>query len=131
MIPGFVIRETPGQYRIIFHEPILPREGTFRRQMLEMQDVYRTVTLNIIFKRFLSNGEWLQPFLGTLSEVSKNVRLAFSGRPPPFVFFSALSLSAFLIHKEHETLSQLLHPGENAQATDVYSQWLDLQTTHE
>jgi KDO2-lipid IV(A) lauroyltransferase len=41
VIPSFVVREFPGQYRIIFHDPILPREGSLRRQMEESQDIYR------------------------------------------------------------------------------------------
>jgi Kdo2-lipid IVA lauroyltransferase/acyltransferase len=41
VIPGFVLRERPGQYRIVFHDPILPREGTFRKQIEETQEIYR------------------------------------------------------------------------------------------
>ncbi len=41
VIPGFVIRLKPGQYKIIFHDPILPREGSFRRQMVESQEIFR------------------------------------------------------------------------------------------
>ena len=36
--------------------------------------------------------------------------------------------SAYLIHKEHETLSRLLNPGENLKTTEVYSRWLELKT---
>src|SRR5450631_1336770 len=36
--------------------------------------------------------------------------------------------SAYLIHKEHETLSRLLNPGENQRTTEVNSRWLDLKT---
>ena len=41
VIPAFILRETPGQYRVIFKDPILPREGSFRKQMEGMQDAYR------------------------------------------------------------------------------------------
>ncbi len=41
VVPGFVLRSSPGRYRIIFHDPILPLEGSLRRQMETMQDVYR------------------------------------------------------------------------------------------
>jgi KDO2-lipid IV(A) lauroyltransferase len=41
VIPSFILRESPGQYRIIFHDPIPPREGSLRRQMEESQDIYR------------------------------------------------------------------------------------------
>ncbi len=37
--------------------------------------------------------------------------------------------SAYLIHKEHETLSRLLNPGGEFKTTDVYSRWLDLKTS--
>src|SRR5258706_13239110 len=33
-----------------------------------------------------------------------------------------------LIHKEHETLSRLIHPESGPMSTDVYSRWLDLKT---
>ena len=41
IIPAFILRERPGQYRIIFHDPIPPREGSLRRQMEESQEIYR------------------------------------------------------------------------------------------
>jgi lauroyl/myristoyl acyltransferase len=41
VIPSFIIRETPGRYRIIFHDPIPPREGSLRKQMEESQEIYR------------------------------------------------------------------------------------------
>jgi penicillin-binding protein 1B len=37
-----------------------------------------------------------------------------------------VSICAFLIYKERETLSRLGNPGQNAEATQVYSRWLDL-----
>ena len=61
VIPGFVVREKPGQYRIIFHDPILPREGTFRKQMEEMQEIYRK-HLESYFKRYPTQWGVLQPF---------------------------------------------------------------------
>jgi penicillin-binding protein 1B len=36
--------------------------------------------------------------------------------------------SAYLIHKERDTLSRLLNPGENLKTTEVYSRWLELKT---
>src|SRR5689334_13784776 len=36
--------------------------------------------------------------------------------------------SAFLIYKDRETVSWLVHPG-NPQATSVYSRWLDISTS--
>jgi lauroyl/myristoyl acyltransferase len=61
VIPSFIIRETPGQYRIIFHDPILPREGSLRRQMEESQEIYRAH-----LERYLRTipEQWgvLQPF---------------------------------------------------------------------
>ncbi len=41
VVPAFIIREKPGHYRAIIHEPIAPMEGSFRRQMEQMQDVFR------------------------------------------------------------------------------------------
>src|SRR5438477_10132256 len=41
VIPGFVLRSRPGRYRIIFHDPILPPEGSFRRQIEGMLAIYR------------------------------------------------------------------------------------------
>jgi len=42
VIPSFIVRESPGQYRIIFHDPIPPHEGSLRRQMEESQNIFRT-----------------------------------------------------------------------------------------
>jgi len=41
VIPSFIVRERPGQYRITFHDPILPRDGSLRKQMEECQEIYR------------------------------------------------------------------------------------------
>jgi Kdo2-lipid IVA lauroyltransferase/acyltransferase len=41
VIPGFVLREKPGQYRIVFHEPLDSIEGSFRKQMEHLQEAYR------------------------------------------------------------------------------------------
>ncbi len=38
--------------------------------------------------------------------------------------------SAFLILKEHETLSRLVHPGENPRITEIYTRWLDLKMSN-
>ena len=61
VVPGFVLRENPGQYRIIFHDPILPREGSFRRQMEEMQDAYGG-HLERYLKTYPEQWGVLQPF---------------------------------------------------------------------
>ena len=61
VIPGFVIRVKPGQYRIIFHEPILPREGSFRRQMIDAQDIYRA-HLEDYLRQYPEQWGVLQPF---------------------------------------------------------------------
>ncbi len=61
VVPGFVLRARPGQYRVIFHDPILPKEGSFRRQMVEMQDVYRA-HLETYLKTYPEQWGCLQPF---------------------------------------------------------------------
>src|ERR1700687_2736083 len=61
VIPGFVLRARPGKYRIIFHDPILPREGTFRRQMEEMQAIFSS-HLEEYLKASPEQWGVLQPF---------------------------------------------------------------------
>jgi KDO2-lipid IV(A) lauroyltransferase len=61
VIPGFVLRLSPGQYRVIFHDPLLPHEGSFRRQMEGMQEVYRTHLENYL-KTYPEQWGCLQPF---------------------------------------------------------------------
>lgn len=41
VIPAFILRVRPGVYRGIFHDPILPSAGTFRKQMETMQEAFR------------------------------------------------------------------------------------------
>ena len=61
VIPGFMLREEPGRYRIILHEPIIPPEGSFRKQMEQMQEIYAR-----LLEHYLKTypGQWgiLQPF---------------------------------------------------------------------
>jgi lauroyl/myristoyl acyltransferase len=61
VIPSFILREKPGQYRVVFHEPILPREGSFRRQMKDMQDIYRG-HLERYLQKYPEQWGVLQPF---------------------------------------------------------------------
>ncbi len=60
VVPAFVLRARPGRYRIIFHDPILPREGSFRRQMEEMQETYRA-HLESYLKTYPEQWGCLQP----------------------------------------------------------------------
>jgi KDO2-lipid IV(A) lauroyltransferase len=61
VIPGFVLRETPGQYRIQFYPPFLPAEGSFRHQMETLQDQYRDVLEKYLLK-YPEQWGVLQPF---------------------------------------------------------------------
>jgi KDO2-lipid IV(A) lauroyltransferase len=61
VMPAFIIRETPGRYRLIMHEPIVPGEGSFRRQMERMQDVYLG-HLEHYLQRYPEQWGVLQPF---------------------------------------------------------------------
>jgi KDO2-lipid IV(A) lauroyltransferase len=61
VIPGFVLRERPGQYRVIFHDPIVPGEGSLRRQMEDMQNIYRG-HLEYYLKTYPEQWGMLQPF---------------------------------------------------------------------
>src|SRR5258706_10771547 len=57
--------------------------------------------------------------------MKKSSRLVFR-----FMVVAGLVLAAitgYLIHKEQETLTRLLNPGENAKLTVVYSRWLELK----
>ena len=63
VIPGFVLRERPGQYRVIFHDPIVPREGSLRRQMEGMQEIYRQ-HLEHYLQTYPEQWGVLQPFWG-------------------------------------------------------------------
>src|SRR5262249_47987955 len=63
VIPGFVLRETPGQYRVIFHDPIQPGEGSFRHRIEVMQDLYRG-HLEHYLKTVPEQWGVLQPFFG-------------------------------------------------------------------
>jgi len=61
VIPAFILREWPGQYRVVFHDPILPREGSFRRQMEDMQEIYRQ-HLESALQKYPEQWGVLQPF---------------------------------------------------------------------
>jgi Kdo2-lipid IVA lauroyltransferase/acyltransferase len=61
VVPGFVVRERPGGYRVILHEPIFPGEGSFRRKMERMQDIYRSHVEHYI-KTYPTQWGVLQPF---------------------------------------------------------------------
>ncbi len=41
VIPGFILRQRPGFYRLTFYDPILPASGLLRREVLRMQDHFR------------------------------------------------------------------------------------------
>ena len=61
VIPAFVVRDTPGQYRIQFSPPIFPVEGSFRRQMETFQDSYRQ-WLEISLQKYPEQWGVLEPF---------------------------------------------------------------------
>ena len=41
VFPAFIIRQSPGRYRMVIHEPINPSIGTLTRQIKRMQAVYQ------------------------------------------------------------------------------------------
>ncbi len=61
VIPAFMIREYPGQYRLIMHEPILPGQGSFRKQLEQMQDIYKR-HLEFYLKKYPWQWGVLSPF---------------------------------------------------------------------
>jgi lauroyl/myristoyl acyltransferase len=62
VLPAFILRESPGCYRVIIKDPIpVPQEGSFRHQMEAMQDVYRT-HLETYLRRYPEQWGVLQPF---------------------------------------------------------------------
>src|SRR5581483_7289064 len=50
VIPAFILRERPGRYHGVLLDPIFPGEGSFRRQMVTMQDAYRRLLETYIQK---------------------------------------------------------------------------------
>jgi len=43
VFPAFIVREGPGRYRGVIHDPIFPAEAmSFRRQLESMQEIYRS-----------------------------------------------------------------------------------------
>jgi lauroyl/myristoyl acyltransferase len=61
VIPAFVLRQEPGRYRGILHEPIKPTTESLRTQMVKMQDVYRR-HLEHYLKTYPEQWGNLQPF---------------------------------------------------------------------
>lgn len=62
VIPAFILREKPGFYRIVFKEPILPStDGSFRKKIEHMQDVFKTHLENILLE-YPTQWGVLQPF---------------------------------------------------------------------
>lgn len=61
VLPVFILRESPGRYRAIVHEPIIPPEGSFRHQMEAMQDVFRQ-HLEFYLQHYPEQWGVLQPF---------------------------------------------------------------------
>jgi KDO2-lipid IV(A) lauroyltransferase len=41
VIPAFILRQSPGQYRVTIHEPIRPTNEPLRTQIVKMQNIYR------------------------------------------------------------------------------------------
>ncbi|HVO33826.1 MAG TPA: lysophospholipid acyltransferase family protein [Elusimicrobiota bacterium] len=61
VIPAFMIREFPGRYRLEMQEPIYPGEGSFRKQLEGMQDVYKS-QLEFYLKKYPQQWGILTPF---------------------------------------------------------------------
>jgi Kdo2-lipid IVA lauroyltransferase/acyltransferase len=62
VVPAFIVRDKPGQYRLITHEPIVAPEGvSFRKQMETMQDVY-VAHLERYLQTYPTQWGVLQPF---------------------------------------------------------------------
>lgn len=61
VIPAFMIRQSPGRYHLTFHEPIVPTEGSFRKQMEYMQDIY-VGHLEKILRKYPEQWGVLSPF---------------------------------------------------------------------
>ncbi len=61
VVPGFVLRTSPGQYKIVFEEPLVPSEGSFRRQIEKMQEAYR-LRLEKYLTTYPEQWGMLQPF---------------------------------------------------------------------
>jgi phosphatidylinositol dimannoside acyltransferase len=61
VIPAFVLRDRPGHYRLIFHDPIVPGSGTLRRRLEAMQEIYRG-HLERYLKQYPEQWGVLQPF---------------------------------------------------------------------
>lgn len=61
IVPAFMIRQAPGRYQAVFHEPLWPTEGSFRKQMEMLQDGYRA-RLEESLKAHPEQWGVLQPF---------------------------------------------------------------------
>jgi KDO2-lipid IV(A) lauroyltransferase len=64
VVPAFIVRERPGHYRLTVHDPIVPGEGSFRRQMEQMQDAFK-IHLESYLKKYPEQWGVLQPFWDT------------------------------------------------------------------
>lgn len=61
VLPAFIIREAPGQYRMTVHDPIAVPPGSLRQQIVSMQDVY-VRHLEQYLMRYPEQWGVLQPF---------------------------------------------------------------------
>jgi KDO2-lipid IV(A) lauroyltransferase len=61
VFPAFILRTSPGQYRVMIHEGIKPTDEPLRRQIVKMQDVYRG-HLEYYLKAYPEQWGNLQPF---------------------------------------------------------------------
>lgn len=64
VLPAFIIREAPGRYRGIIHDPIIPPGGSLRRQIENMQEIYRSY-LERYIQTYPTQWGVLQPFWET------------------------------------------------------------------
>src|SRR5882762_8693487 len=61
VIPAFILRQSPGRYRAVIHEPILPVKGSLTRQIDHMQNLY-VKHLEFYLKNFPEQWGVLAPF---------------------------------------------------------------------
>jgi lauroyl/myristoyl acyltransferase len=61
VLPAFILRESPGRYRAIIHEPIDPGAGTLKQRVVRMQDAYRGY-LEQYLRAYPEQWGYLQPF---------------------------------------------------------------------
>lgn len=63
VIPSFILRQAPGQYRGIFHTPIQPLKGSLRQQIESTQNQFRN-HLEFYLQKYPTQWGVLQPFWG-------------------------------------------------------------------